>query len=366
MKSLVPPHIAGLQPYQPGKPVEELERELGIGEAVKLASNENPLGPSPKALEAARRALMDVHRYPDGSAYYLRHALAERLGLDPTEVVVGNGSNDLLVLLTQCLLSPGEEAVMGHPAFVVYRLAVQAQGGHVVEVPLVEFTHDLPSMARAVSERTKLLFVANPNNPTGTMVTAKEVEELLATVPEHVVVVMDEAYVEYIEREDFPDCLEAVREGRNVVVCRTFSKIYGLAGLRVGYAAAPGPIAQAINQVRPPFNASRIAQAAALAALDDEAHVEASRRANRQGLSQLREGLEALGMAYVPSVANFLLVEVGDGRAAYEALLHEGVIVRPMTGYGLAQHIRATVGTSEENERLLKALKAWLPTSRSS
>ncbi len=359
MRNLVPAHIAGLQPYQPGKPIEEVERELGIAEAVKLASNENPLGPSPKAMEAARSALLDVHRYPDGSAYYLRNALAERLDVSPDQVVVGNGSNDLLVLLTQALLTPGDEAVVGEQAFVVYRLAVEAMGGRAVAVPLLDFTHDLPAMARAVTERTRLLFVANPNNPTGTMVRAKEVETFISEMPEHVVVVMDEAYVEYIEGEDFPDCLAAVRAGRPVVVCRTFSKIYGLAGLRVGYAVAPEPLAAAINQVRPPFNVSRVAQAAALAALDDEAHVRASREANRAGMDYLTGGLEALGVDYLPSVANFLLVEVGDGRTAYEALLRKGVVVRPMGGYGLATYVRVTVGTADENTRFLKAMEAW-------
>jgi histidinol-phosphate aminotransferase len=359
MKSLVPAHIAALQPYQPGKPVEELERELGIGEAVKLASNENPLGPSPKALEAVRLALGGMHRYPDGSAYYLRHALAERLGLSPDEVVVGNGSNDLLVLLSQALLGPGDEAVVANPAFVVYKLAVQAVGGRVVEVPLVELTHDLPAMAEAVTERTKLLFVANPNNPTGTMVTAKEVDELLRVLPETVVVVMDEAYVEYIERDDFPDCLAAVRAGKNLIVCRTFSKIYGLAGIRVGYAAGPTPIVAAINQVRPPFNVNRLAQEAAMAALDDHGHVQASREVNRVGMAQLAAGLEARAVKYVQSVANFLLVEVGEGRAAYQALLPKGVIVRPMGGYGLDAYVRVTVGTKEENDRFLEALDKW-------
>ena len=359
MKSLVPAHIARLQPYQPGKPVEELERELGIAEAVKLASNENPLGPSPKALEAARRALGEVHRYPDGSAYYLRHALAERLEVSPEQVVVGNGSNDLLVLLAQALIAPGDEAVLGEPAFVVYRLAVQAVGGRPVAVPLVEFTHDLAAMARAVTERTKIVFVANPNNPTGTMVTAGQVGELLEALPDGVVVVMDEAYVEYIDREDFPDSLGAVRSGRKVFVCRTFSKIYGLAGLRVGYAVGPAPVVEAVNRVRPPFNVSRPAQAAALAALDDEPHVRASREANRAGMAQLRAGLEALGLDYVPSVANFLLVKVGDGQAAYEALLRRGVIVRPMGGYGLGAYVRVTVGTEEENDRFLEALGGW-------
>ena len=359
MKTLVPGHIAALKPYQPGKPIEEVERELGIAGAVKLASNENPLGPSLKAVEAARGALAEVHRYPDGSAYYLRHALAERVGVAPDQVVVGNGSNDLLVLLAQALLTPDDEAVVGDPAFVVYRLAVQAVGARVVAVPLRDFTHDLPAMARAVTERTKLLFIANPNNPTGTMVGAGEFEALLGELPDHVVVAMDEAYVEYIEREDFPDCLAAVRAGRRVVVCRTFSKIYGLAGLRVGYAVAPEPLAAAINQVRPPFNVSRIAQAAALAALDDEAHVQASREANRAGLAQLTAGLEALGVGYVPSVANFLLVEVGDGRAASDALLHQGVIVRPMGGYGLEAYVRVSVGTAEENTRFLDAIEAW-------
>ncbi|MFQ6672353.1 MAG: histidinol-phosphate transaminase [Candidatus Tectimicrobiota bacterium] len=362
MRTLVPAHIAALQPYQPGKPIEEVERELGIAEAVKLASNENPLGPSPKAWEAARRALGEVHRYPDGGAYYLRHALAERLGVGPDEVVVGNGSNDVLVLLTQALMTPDDEAVVGDPAFVVYRLAVQAMGARVVAVPLADFTHDLPAMAQAVTERTRLLFVANPNNPTGTMVTAEAVEALLAEVPDHVVVVMDEAYVEYIDREDFPDCLAAVRAGRPVVVYRTFSKIYGLAGLRVGYAVAPKSLVAAINQIRAPFNVNRVGQAAALAALDDDAHVRTSQEVNRVGLAHLTAGLAALGVAYVPSVANFLLVEVGDGRAAYEALLRQGVVVRPMGGYGLAPYVRVTVGTAEENTRFLEALKAWRAT----
>ncbi|MFQ5894111.1 MAG: histidinol-phosphate transaminase [Nitrospinota bacterium] len=359
MRTLVPGHIAALKPYQPGKPIEEVERELGIAGAVKLASNENPLGPSLKALEAARRVLVEVHRYPDGSAYYLRGALAARLHVAPEQVVVGNGSNDLLVLLAQALLTPSDEAVVGEPAFVVYRLAVQAMGVRVVAVPLRDFTHDLEAMTQAVTERTKLLFIANPNNPTGTMVGAGAFEALLGELPDHVVVVVDEAYVEYIEREDFPDGLAAVRAGRPVVVCRTFSKIYGLAGLRVGYAVAPEPLAAAINQVRQPFNVSRVAQAAALAALDDEAHVQASREANRAGLARLTAGLEALGVGYVPSVANFLLVEVGDGRTASEALLRQGVVIRPMGGYGLDAYVRVTVGTAEENTRFLEALGAW-------
>jgi histidinol-phosphate aminotransferase len=363
MRSLIPAHIARLKPYQPGKPLEEVERELGITEAVKLASNENPLGPSPMALAAAREALVQVHRYPDGSAYYLRHALARRLAVEPEQVVVGNGSNDLLVLLAQALLVPGDEAVVGEPAFVVYRLAVEAMGARAVAVPLKDFTHDLRAMAQAVTERTKLLFVANPNNPTGTMVSAREVEELFASLPERVVVVMDEAYREYVDRRDFPDMLAYVRQGRPVVVCRTFSKIYGLAGLRVGYAVAPAPLIEAINQVRPPFNVSRVAQAAALAALDDRAHVEASRRLVKEGMAQLTSGLEEMGVSYVPSVANFLLVEVGDGRKAEEALLRQGVVVRSMAGYGLGAYVRVTVGTKAENERFLKALKSWLAQS---
>ena len=349
--------IASLVPYSPGKPIEELERELGISQAIKLASNENPRGPSPKALAVLSAAAATLHRYPDGGAFRLRGKLAERWKVTPDHVILGNGSDEILGFLARAFLSPGDEAVMADQTFVIYKMEVTAAHGVPVVVPLKDWRHDLPAMADAVTARTRLLFVCNPNNPTGTMVTQAEVDALLARLPASVIAVFDEAYYEYVRSRDFPDSLSLVKQNRNVIVLRTFSKIYGLAGLRIGYGLTTPEIAGYLNRVRPPFNANSLAQRAALAALEDEEHVAKSRALNEAEMATVLAGLAALGLSPVPSEANFLYVDVGrDGRAVFEALLREGVIVRHIVG----RMVRITIGLPEENRRLLQALKKVL------
>lgn len=354
------PWIGDLQPYPPGKPIAEVEREFGIRDSIKLASNENPLGPSPRAVAAVQRALGELHRYPEGDCYYLRHALAARLAVDPGALVFGNGSNEIIELLIRAYLQPGDDAVMADQAFVVYRLIVQAAGGRSIAVPLHDHTHDADALAAAMTPRTRILFVANPNNPTGTIIGRAAWQRLLAAVPEDVLIVLDEAYAEYVDDPDYPDGLAAVRDGRAVIVLRTFSKIYGLAGLRIGYGVTRPDVVDATNRIRQPFNVNALAQVGALAALDDTEHVEASRTANRAGLTFLRGEMARLDLEVVPSWANFLLVRVGAGAALYQALLRRGVIVRPMDGYGYPDHVRVTVGTEAENRRFVAALEACL------
>lgn len=350
-------HIASLVPYLPGKPVEELERELGIPQAVKLASNENPRGPSPKACAALAQAAATLNRYPDGGGYKLRQALAGRWKVSPDQIVLGNGSDEILGLLTRAFLSPGDEAVMADHTFVIYKMVVTAARGRSIEVPLKDWRHNLPAMADAVTSRTRLLFVCNPNNPTGTIVTASEVEALLARIPDNVLVVFDEAYYEYVRSADFPDSLAYLGQGRNVAVLRTFSKIYGLAGLRIGYGITTPDIAGYLNRVRPPFNVNSLAQQAALAALEDEDHVTQSRALNDGEMVRVRDGLSAIGLRVLPSEANFLYFDVQqDGAAVFTALLREGVIVRHIGG----QMIRVSIGLPEENDRFLQALKTVL------
>ncbi|MGH7409554.1 MAG: histidinol-phosphate transaminase [Candidatus Methylomirabilis sp.] len=350
-------NIASLVPYSPGKPIEELERELGIAHAIKLASNENPRGPSPKALAVLSAAATTLHRYPDGGAFRLRGRLAERWKVTPDHVILGNGSDEILAFLARAFLSPGDEAVMAEKTFVIYKMEVTAAHGVPVVVPLKDWRHDLPAMAGAVTSRTRLLFVCNPNNPTGTMVTKAEVAALMARLPEPVIVVFDEAYYEYVRSREFPDSLSLVKQNRNVVVLRTFSKIYGLAGLRIGYGLTTPEIAGYLNRLRPPFNANSLAQRAAFAALEDEEHVAQSRAMNEAEMANVRAGLAALGLSPIPSEANFLYVDVGrDGRAVFEALLREGVIVRHIEG----RMVRITIGLPEENRRLLQALKKVL------
>jgi histidinol-phosphate aminotransferase len=349
----VHPDIASLSPYVPGKPIEELQRELGLARVIKLASNENPLGPSPKALAALSEGTATLHRYPDGGAHRLREALA----VTPDQVILGNGSDEILGLLARTFLAPGDEAVMADQTFVIYKMEVTAAHGRPIIVPLKQWRHDLQAMAEAITDRTRLLFLCNPNNPTGTMVSADEVESLLARVPGHVIVVFDEAYFEYVRNQRFPDSMAFVKQGRNVIVLRTFSKIYGLAGLRIGYGVAPMEITNFLNRVRPPFNANSLAQRAALAALGDDEHVARSRAVNAAGMEQMVKGLTSLGFAPIPSEANFVYVDVGrDGRAVFEAMLREGIIVRHIEG----PMIRVTIGLEEENKECLAALKRVL------
>jgi histidinol-phosphate aminotransferase len=352
-------------PYVPGKPISEVKREYGLESIVKLASNENPLGPSPIAVEAAARAVTDAHRYPDPGGYYLRQRLSEILNVQMDELVLGNGSVEIVEQITEAFLDPGDEAIVGTPAFFKYDIAIRIMGGKVVAVPLKEWTHDLDAMARAVSPRTRLIFIPNPNNPTGTMVTAAEVERFLNRVPDGVVTVFDEAYHEYIAREDYPDTLAYVREGRDVIVLRTFSKVYGLAGLRIGYGISRARVIHALNVVRETFNTNAVAQAAALASLEDAGHVTRSRESNERGMKILAAGLGGLSLSYVPSVANFVLVDFGiDVRDVFKGLLERGVIVRPMTPYGLPTMARVTVGKEGENERFLGALGDFLAGKR--
>jgi histidinol-phosphate aminotransferase len=364
-ESLANTHILGIAPYEPGKPIEELERELGIHDAIKLASNENPLPASERVQKAITAALGDLNRYPDGSGFYLRQALAKKHGLTPDHVVLGNGSNELIELLVRAFLRPGDEAVVPHPSFVVYPMIVQAAGGIRVMVMLKDYKLDLDAMARAITPMTKLVFVANPNNPTATMVTADEVEAFMHKVPERTIVVFDEAYIEFALGPDFPDSLAYVKQGRKVVVLRTFSKAASLAGLRVGYGVADPDAISLMNRIRQPFNVNSLAQAAALAALEDESHILECVRMIEAGRHYLYDEFKALGLKYVPARANFILVDVGRSAAdIYQKLLLQGVIVRPMTSFGMESALRVTVGTPEENRRLIKALKMVLGSKR--
>ena len=351
----VHPDIASLVPYVPGKPIEELQRELGLPRAIKLASNENPIGPSPKALAALAETAQTLHRYPDGGAFRLRGALAQRWKVTPDQVILGNGSDELLGLLARAFLSPGDEAVMAEHTFVIYKMEVQAAHGVIVEVPQKNWHHDVPAMAAAITDKTRLLFLCNPNNPTGTMSTKAEIDALMKRVPDHVVVVFDEAYYEYVRHPEFPETIDYVKAGRPVIVLRTFSKIYGLAGLRIGYGMTSPEITGYLNRIRPPFNANSMAQQAALAALEDETHVTASRTLTHNEMDKVRRGLQRLGFEALPSEANFLYFDVKqDGRKIFNALLREGIIVRHIEG----RMLRVTIGLPEENQLFLHALES--------
>ncbi len=360
-ESLANSHILGIAPYEPGKPIEELEREIGITNAIKLASNENPLPPSDRVRKAIAAALGGLNRYPDGSGHYLRQALAKRHGLTPEHIVLGNGSNELIELVVRTFLQPGDEAVIPHPSFVVYPMIVQAAGGIRVVVTLEDYRLDLEGMARAITPLTKLVFIANPNNPTATVVTAEEVDAFMARVPDRVIVVFDEAYIEFAQGPDFPDALSYLRQGRKVVILRTFSKAASLAGLRMGYGMAEPDAILLLHRIRQPFNVNSLAQAAAMAALEDEAHVLECVKMNEAGKAYLCEEFGALDLQYVPSRANFILVDVKRPAVElYQRLLKEGVIVRPMTSFGMETALRITVGTPEENRRMIKALRKCL------
>jgi histidinol-phosphate aminotransferase len=360
IEDLANAHIRTLEPYQGGRPIEEVERELEIERAVKLASNEAPVGPSPKVVEAIREAAAKVNRYPDGSCFYLRRALAAHLDVDPDWLFLGAGSDEILEVLAKSFLGAGDEAVFPWPGFAMYPIVTQGMGARPVMVPLDgELRADVARLAAAVTDRTRLLFLPNPNNPTGTSIDASAFSELLAAVPERVVIACDEAYLEYVRRDDFPDTLRAVRERPTLLQLRTFSKIYGLAGLRVGFAIGHPSLIGILERARHPFNVSSLAQVAALAALGDAAHVERVRKLTRDGLAQLERGFDALGLSYAASDANFVLVRVGeDADGLADRLMRRGVITRAMGGFGLSDYIRVTAGLPEENERFLTALRA--------
>jgi histidinol-phosphate aminotransferase len=360
LTALAPEYVRSIAPYQPGKPISELVRELGLDEAsvVKLASNENPLGIGPRTRAAIDAALGEICRYPDGNGFELKAALAARFGVDMNAIVLGNGSNDVLELVSLAFLGSGRSAVLSQHAFAVYPLATQARGARSIVVAAKAFGHDLAAMAKAVEADTSVLWIANPNNPTGTFAPASEIEALLQAVPSRVLVVLDEAYSEYLPLESKYDSVKWLKRKPNLVVVRTFSKAYGLAGLRVGYGLMHPALADIMNRVRQPFNVNGLALAAATAALDDMEFVARSYAENLKGLRQLGEGVEALGLDAIPSFGNFLTVRVGKAAEIYKRLLKRGVIVRPVAGYGLPEHLRVTVGTADENARFLAALAA--------
>lgn len=356
MSARAKPWILELVPYKPGKPLEELERELGIRDSVKLASNENPLGPSPKAIAAITANAANVHRYPDGASFNLRAVLADRLDVPPDQLVFGNGSSELLELLAKVFLEPQAEIIYAWPSFAMYPIVAKGMGARTIQVPLTpDHVHDLEAMAAAVTDATSLVIVCNPNNPTGTGVGAAELDAFADALPDDVVLVIDEAYVEYARRDDFPNALAIVRRRPNTIVLRTFSKIYGLAGMRVGYSISDPGLAGLLDRSRHPFNVNLPAEIAACAALADDDHVERSRANNALGAEYLERELGKLGIRTWPTDANFMLAETGGG--AYDELLRLGVIVRPMGGYEMPECVRITIGTPEENERLVKALR---------
>ena len=359
---LAPGYIRAIAPYQPGKPISELARELGLDPdaVIKLASNENPLGVSPLAMRAMQRALAEVARYPDGNGFELKQALTRRYGVDMSQIVLGNGSNDVLELAARAFLAPGFEAIYSQHAFAVYPLATQAAGATCVEVPARDFAHDLAAMLKAMSPSTRLVFLANPNNPTGTLIRGADLLAFLVAVPSSVVVVLDEAYNEYLPDELKADSIAWLKRFPNLIVTRTFSKAYGLAGLRVGYAFASAGVADLMNRVRQPFNVNSISLAAATAALDDREFVQRGFELNRSGMQIITQGLAHLGLTYIPSFGNFVSFRVSDAAGVYQHLLRLGVIVRPIASYGMPDYLRVSIGLESENERFLESLRQSL------
>ena len=354
-----------LIPYEPGKPIEDVARELGLDpeSIVKLASNENPLGPSPKAIAAMQDACRHVNLYPDGGGWRLRTAIAEKFDLEIGNVVLGNGSNEIIIFAGHAFLHPGAEIIAAEHAFVVYKLMATLFGAKTIEVPDPGFVHDLDAMAAAITPQTREIFIANPNNPTGTLVDQEAIDRFMAKVPDHVVVIFDEAYYEFLDNP--PDTLKYVREGRNVIVMRTFSKIQGLAGLRIGYGLAPKPLAEILQKTRQPFNANAIAQAGAIAGLQDDEHQRKTKEITDEGRETLQAAFAEMGLDYVPSFANFVLVKVGDGDAVFQHLMKKGVIVRAMRGYKLPEWIRVSIGTAEENARFLEVFREEMAAAAS-
>ncbi len=364
-QSLAVKGVQALSPYQPGKPIDELSRELGLDpdSIIKLASNENPLGPSSKALAAVRDVLDELCRYPDGNGFDLKQALAARYGVKPSQITLGNGSNDVLEVIARCFAEPTSEVVFSQYAFAVYPLVTQAIGATGVSVPAKDYGHDLGAMADAVTERTKLVFVANPNNPTGTVHGAEAIEAFLDRIPARVLVVLDEAYCEYLQGEGYVDGLSLLERYPNLIVTRTFSKAWGLASLRAGYSISSPEIANILNRVRQPFNVDTLALAAATAVLSDEQYLQRSREVNAQGMKQLETAFNELGLDYIPSAGNFIAVDVGEQAAEInQLLLEQGVIVRPIAGYGMPGHLRVSIGLPEENDRFIESLARALDT----
>ena len=354
--NMATPGVRGLQPYHPGKPIEELERELGINNIIKLASNENALGPSPRVLEALP-TIRELYRYPDGNGFALKQVLSEFHSVRPDQITLGNGSNDILEFAARVFLFPGMNSIFSEHAFAIYPIATQAVGAQGLVVPAKNFSHDLDAMHTAINDGTRLIFIANPNNPTGTCLGETELRQFLEKVPERIIVLLDEAYYEYARGGDYPDSVSWLDDFSNLIITRTFSKAYGLAGLRVGYSVSSVEMANLLNRVRQPFNVNSIAMRLAGIAVSDQQYIQDVVKFNHRGLQQLMEGLDSMGIHFIPSRANFLCIDMEqDAKPVYDKLLHEGVIVRPVEGYGLPQHLRVTIGLPEENERFLTTL----------
>tara|TARA_B100001063_G_scaffold244217_1_gene276489 strand:+ start:3251 stop:4360 length:1110 start_codon:yes stop_codon:yes gene_type:complete len=358
--------VAGVQqlsPYQPGKPIDELAREFNLNPAdiIKLASNENPLGPSEKVKAAIANELKDLSRYPDGNGFELKSILGEKLKVSTKQITLGNGSSDILEFIVKTFVNPGDEVVVSQHAFAIYSLVTQMQGGKAVVVPAKNWGHDLDAMADAISDKTKIVFVTNPNNPTGTYSSKSQLDSFLAKVPEHVVVLLDEAYFEYVDKPDYPNGLDYLAQYPNLVITRTFSKAYGLAALRVGYGVSSEQMADLLNRVRPPFNVDSFALAAAVVSVKDDNYVRQSKALNDQGMSQLEAGFDQLNVNWIPSVGNFICFEIpGRAMGIFNGLLAKGVIVRPVANYEMPDHLRVSIGTQEENQRFLLELKGLL------
>lgn len=355
LRGMTPEYIHDLKPYEAGKPIEEVERELGIRRSIKMASNENPLGPSPKAIKAMEKAAKKMHYYPAGDCFYLRRKMLKKLGVKSEELIFGNGSNEIIELLTRCLVRPGDNVVVSEHAFLVYNLAVQSVGGDLRTAPAKHYGHDLEEMADRVCSKTKIVFIANPNNPTGTYCDTRSLTRFLKWVKD-IPVVIDEAYCEYVEAQDYPCALELRKKFPNVVILRTFSKIYGLAGLRVGYGIGTAELIQYLNRLRQPFNVNMMAQEAAISALSDNEHLAKSLKLNREGKKFLYHQLAKNNIKFLPTEANFILVKVGKGRKIFGDMLQLGVVVRPMDVYGLPEFIRVTIGKKAHNARFISAL----------
>ena len=349
--------LRDLAVYEPGKPIEETARELGVDPSIiiKLASNENPLGPSPKALQAMRAMLENAHLYPDGSGFHLCKAIAAKLGVAPENVILGNGSNEVIEFLGHAFLNPGDDVITCQYAFIVYKLLATAFGVRTIETPSPDYLQNLDAALDAITAKTRMIFIPNPNNPTGALISQRAIDSFMSRVPDSVVVVFDEAYFEFLD--DPPDTLRFVRDGRNVVVLRTFSKIHGLAGIRIGYAIAPPEMTEVLHKTRQPFNVNSIAHAGAIAALDDEAHLRETKRVVDEGRAYLQEQLSEMQIPFVPAAANFVMANVGDACAVFQKLLQRKIIVRPLKGYGLPEWVRISVGTMEENKKLIGVLK---------
>lgn len=361
MKIKVPKHIEDLTPYQPGKPVKEVERELGLKNSIKLASNENPLGPSPKAIKAAKLALKQVHFYPEDGGYYLCQALSKHFSIDISSIILGNGSVEIIEMATKALIEKGLNVVMSEGSFLMYKIATLAMGGEAREVKMKERTHNLKEMAKAIDENTRIVMVANPNNPTGTYNPFDEVKEFIEDVPEDVLIIIDEAYKEYVDKEDYKSAQELLKEKDNLLVLGTFSKIYGLAGLRIGYGFGNPEILKILHKVRSPFNTSLLAQEACIKALEDEEFVRKSKELNKREMKFLEEELKKIGLKFTPSVCNFILVDLPiSGGEFFEKLMHYGVIVRPMAVSGFPNSVRVTIGTREQNIKFIEGTKKVL------